>query len=104
LEIEEVIAQGGIPSKNEFVMQVTADVMDMPIKVVKSDQAGALGAAMFAATVAGLYEDITEAQDKMGSGYSRLYTPNLVNAKSYQALYQQYLDIGDMLADTLRAL
>ena len=53
--IKEVIAIGGVPKKAPFVMQVLADVLDMDIKVAKSEQTVALGAAMFAATAAGLF-------------------------------------------------
>jgi L-ribulokinase len=44
--ITEVIALGGIAKKSDLVMQITADVFDMPIKVVRSEQACALGAGM----------------------------------------------------------
>lgn len=104
VEIKEVIAQGGIPGKNQFVMQVTADVLGMPIKVVRSEQAVALGAAMFAAVAAGHYASVHEAQEAMGSGYSKIYTPNPESTKRYQELYQNYLQIGELLAETLRTL
>lgn len=104
LRIDEVIAQGGIPGKNHFVMQTTADVLNMPIKVVQSDQSVALGAAMFAAVAAGKFVDVYEAQDAMGSGYSKVYTPEPESVKRYEKLYEKYMQIGDLLADTLRAL
>ena len=50
--INAVIAQGGIARKSPFVMQVTADILGMPIRVVASDQACALGAGMLAAAAA----------------------------------------------------
>lgn len=104
LEIGEVIAQGGIPKRSDFVMQVTADVMNMPIKVVQSDQTGALGAAMCAAAAADLHQDLIETQSKMGSGYSHEYVPNPDRARFYQELYQKYLDMGERLAPLLRSL
>lgn len=104
LKINEVIALGGIPGKNEFVMQVSADVFGMPIKVVRSAQAVALGAAMFAAVAAGKYADVFAAQDAMGSGFSKVYTPNPESVARYKELYQKYLEIGELLSDTLRAL
>ncbi|HPT82539.1 MAG TPA: ribulokinase [Limnochordia bacterium] len=104
LQIEEVVAMGGIPGKNEFVMQVTTDVLGMPIKVVRSEQAVALGAAMFGAVAAGLYVDIAAAQEAMGSGYSHVYTPDPVSTKRYAELYEKYLKIGELLSDTLRTL
>lgn len=51
--IDNIIAIGGIARKSSFVMRTMADVMGMPIRVLDSDQACALGAAMFAAVAAG---------------------------------------------------
>ncbi|HHT85367.1 MAG TPA: ribulokinase [Firmicutes bacterium] len=104
LVIRDVIAQGGIPGKNEFVMQVTADVLDMPIKVVASEQAGALGAAIIAAVAAGEYATIQEAQEVMASGYSKVYEPQPESAKRYEQLYQHYLKVGELLEGQLRSL
>lgn len=104
VEIKEVIAQGGIPGKNEFVMQVSADVLGMPIKVVRSGQAVALGAAMFGAVAAGHYADVYAAQDAMLSGYSKVYQPDPESSRRYAELYKKYLEIGELLAGTLRSL
>lgn len=104
LVIRDVIAQGGIPGKNEFVMQVTADVLDMPIKVVASEQAGALGAAIIAAVAAGEYATVQEAQEVMASGYSKVYEPQPESAKRYEQLYQHYLKVGELLEGQLRSL
>ncbi|MGI9951702.1 ribulokinase [Moorellaceae bacterium AZ2] len=97
LEIREVIALGGIARKNDFVMQVLADVLDMPIKVAAADQACALGAAMFGAVAAGLYPKVEEAQKKMGRGFSQAYAPDPEKAATYQKLYKDYLNLGKML-------
>ena len=67
LRIDSVNAIGGISKKAPFVMQTLADVLDMPIRVVRSEQTCALGAAMFAAVAAGIYPDISEATKHMGS-------------------------------------
>ena len=104
LTINAVIAQGGIPSKNDFVMQVTADVLGMPIKVVRSAQAVALGAAMFAAVAAGVYSDVSAAQKSMSSGYSKEFQPNPEMVEHYNRLYKEYLSVGSILGDTLRNL
>ena len=87
-----------------LVMQVTADVLSMPIKVAASDQTCALGAAMFGAVVAGCYRTILEAQDAMNCGFSRTYRPDPGNAARYREIYRTYLDLGDKLGDILRGL
>jgi L-ribulokinase len=102
--IEDVVALGGIAQKSPFVMQVTADVLNMPIKVATSEQTCALGAAMFAAVAAGIYDSVEQAQEKIASGFSRTYTPDAANARVYDRLYQKYLALGRSLEQQLREL
>lgn len=92
--IREVIAIGGVAKKSGFVMQTLADVMNMPIKVVSSDQACALGAAMFAAVASGIYATLPEAQQAMNSGFDKEYQPREEVARIYEKLYQRYLTAG----------
>ena len=92
--IEQVIATGGISQKNDFVMQVTADVLNMPVKVAASEQTCALGAGIFAAVAAGIYKTIEEAIEKMATGYSKTYNPDPERAREYQKLYEKYLQLG----------
>lgn len=71
-------------------MQIMADVMNMPIRIVKSEQTCALGAAMFAAVAAGVYRDINEAMEVMGSGFDKEYLPQTGSVDQYEKLYQSY--------------
>lgn len=75
-------------------MQTLSDVLNMPIKVCRTDQACALGAAMFAATAAGIYPTIEEAQAAMNSGYAAEYRPNAKNVVEYQKMYEKYCNLG----------
>lgn len=95
--IEGVIALGGIPKKSSFVMQVLADVMNRPILVTRSEQACALGAAMFAAVAAELYPSVEDAQKAMSSGFEQEYHPVEENAKKYQILYEKYKTLGHII-------
>lgn len=90
IEIRKVLAIGGIAHKSPLVMQICADVLERPIGVVASDQCCALGAAMFAATAAGLHRDIRLAQKAMDSGQSTTYRPKGVNVRVYKQLYASY--------------
>ena len=94
IRIDNVIGIGGIALKSPFVMQTLSDVLNMPIKVCQSDQACALGAAMFAATAAGIYKNVEEAQKAMSSGFANEYTPNKENAKRYREIYRKYVKLG----------
>lgn len=94
IEIDTVIGIGGISQKSPLVMQALADVLGMPIKVAKTEQACAFGAAMFASVVAGVHKNIYEAQKAMGQGFSFEYKPNAENHKIYMELYKQYQKLG----------
>jgi L-ribulokinase len=85
-------------------MQTTADILNMPIKVVASEQACALGAGMFGAVAAGVYVSTGEAQEKMESGFTKTYTPNPEHAAEYNKLYKKYAEIGSLLEEHLRTL
>jgi L-ribulokinase len=94
VRIDQVIGIGGIALKSPFVMQTMSDVLNMPIKVCRTDQACALGAAMFAATAAGVYPQVEDAIAAMNSGFAKEYQPNAANAALYQQLYEKYLKLG----------
>lgn len=68
VRVDGVVALGGVAKKSPFVMQILADVLNMPIDVVTSEQTCALGAAMYAAVVSGIYPTVNDAQIKMGQG------------------------------------
>ncbi|MCF6332214.1 MAG: ribulokinase [Draconibacterium sp.] len=97
VRIDGVIALGGVAKKSPFVMQIVADVLDMPIKVARSEQACALGTAMAAAVVAGVYSSTAEAQRKMGSGIETEYHPIPENVEKYKGLYEQYAKFGKLV-------
>ena len=101
VEINEVIGIGGIALKAPFVMQVMADVLGMPIKVAKSDQACAFGASMFAAVAAGVYNRVEDAQNAMGMGFSSEYQPDMKNHGLYLEMYKQYIAIGKFTEENL---
>ena len=104
VEIEEVVAIGGIPQKSPMVMQILSDVMNMPVKVAKSAQSVALGAAIFAAVAAGYYDTVYDAQKNMSSGFLKTYFPDKKNAGTYEDIYQKYIKLGNSLEDQLRSL
>lgn len=94
VNIKQVIALGGISKKSSYVMQTLANILNVPIKVATSEQACALGSAMFAAVVGGVYTNIAEAQTAMSSGYDAEYLPQTDKVAVYEKLYQRYLDLG----------
>lgn len=94
LHIDSVNGIGGISKKAPFVMQTLADVLNMPIRIVRSQQTCALGAAMFAAVAAGVYRDIMEAMKYMGSDVEVEYKPDTKRVRVYETLYKKYLELA----------
>ncbi|MEI6553962.1 MAG: ribulokinase [Paludibacter sp.] len=92
--INEIIGIGGIALKSPFVMQTLADVLNMPIKVAKAEQACAFGTSMFAAVVAGVYEKVEDAQAAMGMGFAQEFYPVAENVSMYAELYKDYIKLG----------
>ncbi len=94
VRIDGVIALGGIPKRSSFVMQVISDVLGVPIRVARAEQAAALGSAMAAATAAGVHGSIEAAQKAMGSGFDAEYRPDRENAQRYRSMYDRYRELG----------
>lgn len=94
IRINNVIGTGGIAHKSPFVLQTLSDILNMPIKVCNTTQTRALGAAMFAATAAGVYNKVEDAIDAMNSGFAVEYTPNPENVKAYADIYEKYIKVG----------
>lgn len=97
VEVNSVVAIGGISKKSDFVMQVCADVWNCPIDVLDSDQSCALGASIFAAVVGGAHPDVATAQLSMASKVCKTYTPNAEVAATYDGLYQKYKALGQFV-------
>jgi len=92
--IDGIIGVGGVAKKSPLVMQVTADVLGMPIAVPAGDQSVALGAAMFAATVAGLYPNVSAAQKAMAAPVETTYEPEAARTAVYDRIYTAYRAFG----------
>ena len=97
--IKGVIALGGVAKKSPFIMQIVTDVMNVPIRVPRSEQTCALGAAMFAAVVAGLYPALPDAMKAMESGWEREYTPRPEYARAYAGMYERYCSLARFVED-----
>lgn len=95
-----IVACGGLPHRNRWLMQVYADVLNREIVVARSEQVPALGSAMFGAVAAGArrggYESIVDAARNMAHLSDMRYTPNPAHRKAYDTLYHQYLRLHDL--------
>jgi L-ribulokinase len=103
IAVKGLIGLGGVANKSPFIMQLLADIIQIPIRIHKSEQTCALGAAMFAATAAGIYPTIYAAMAAMGSGFSKTYHPNPENKTLYMKRYEKYKMLGNLTAKTLHS-
>jgi len=95
IPIKGIIGMGGVAKKSSYVMQMMSDVLNMPIRIVKSDQAVALGAAMFAATAAGVFPKVEDAVESMGAGFEKTYEPNPEMVNHYRKKYESYRSLAN---------
>jgi L-ribulokinase len=95
--VKGLIGLGGVARKSPYIMQVMADVMNMPIRIHHSEQTCALGAAMFAATAAGIYSNVNDAMKAMGQGFDKEFKPDPKAAEVYAKRYQKYKALGKMV-------
>lgn len=94
VHVNELYACGGLPQKNELLMQIYADVTNREIKIAASKQTPALGAAMFGAVAAGSenggYDNIVDAAKHMARVKENTFKPNSANVAIYDKLYREY--------------
>jgi len=95
VEVDDVVNCGGIAEKNPFVMQVYADVCNRPMKVSRSSQTPALGAAIFGAVAAGAFANVAAAQARMTGVKDTVYHPRPEAASVYEEIYSLYQTVHD---------
>jgi L-ribulokinase len=95
VRISQVVNCGGIAEKNPLVMQIYADVTGRPMKVSRSAQTCALGAAVAAAVVAGAHPDFTSAIGAMTGLKPRVFKPDAAAHAAYRDLYALYSTLHD---------
>jgi len=88
----ELVIAGGLV-RNDLLMQIYADITNLPLSIIGSTQGPALGSAMHAAVAAGAYADIRAAADAMGSVVRDVYLPIEANVEIYQEMYEEYLTL-----------
>ena len=98
--IDEIVACGGLPQRNAFLMQLYADATGREFKVAESTQTPCLGSAMFGAVAAsaheGGYDTIFDAAERMAHLRDETYVPDPAHRAVYDELYEQYRELHDL--------
>ena len=95
VKINEVVNCGGITEKNALLMQIYADVTGREMKISRSAQTCALGSAIAASVVGGVYKSFADAQSAMCGIKQTSFKPIPENHKMYQQLYKLYKQLHD---------
>jgi L-ribulokinase len=97
--VDRIVACGGLPDKNRLLMQLTADITEREVDVAASNQAPAVGAAMYAAVAAGAarggYDSIEDAVAAMSRPHALTYTPQPASVAMYARLHGEYRILHD---------
>ncbi|HEY3780350.1 MAG TPA: ribulokinase [Fimbriimonadaceae bacterium] len=97
-KVEEIVFCGGISEKNPFLLQVYADVCNRTMKVSRSGQTCALGAAIFGSVTGGAHQTVKEAVSAMTGVKDLVFTPNLAAVPVYAKLFSLYKRLHDSFA------
>jgi L-ribulokinase len=95
VKVDNLVHAGGIAEKNPFVNQVYADVLRRQIRISRSSQSSALGAALFGAVAGGAFADVDTAQKTMTGYRDQTFDPSSDAADVYDELYALYRVLHD---------
>lgn len=95
IQIDQIVASGGIAEKDSMMMQIYADVIHRPITVSDARYSASCGSAMYAAVAAGLYPDIAQAADRLSPKTGKTYVPIQNNVLIYDQIYAEYKILHD---------
>ena len=88
VNVRDVVNCGGISEKNSLVLQIYADVCNRPMKLSRSAETCALGAAIFGAVAGGAYRTTQAAQRRMTDLKATVFKPDRHEARIYAQLYE----------------
>ena len=95
IEIQELYAAGGIPAKNDLIMQIYADVLNLPVKVAVCPPSSALGSAVFASVASGYFDSIELAAARLSGAETICYHPNQERVAQHEKIFEIYKELHD---------
>ena len=97
--VEQMVACGGLAVRSPLLMQIYADVLELPLAIAASEQTCALGAAIFGAVAAGAFDDVAAAQQRLCRTREQIYRPMPAQAAIYRELLTLYRQLHDGFGD-----
>lgn len=93
LKAKMLHATGG-GAKSEVWMQMKADILNLPIAALETEDAGTVGCAMLTGLAAGIYESLAQAAAVMVR-VRRIYQPRDDSHALYEKIYARYRRVYD---------
>ena len=107
VEINRLVATGGLPHHNRAIVEVYADVLGLDIEIHPSTQGPAIGAAVLGMFAAGPeasgFQTVIEAATAMASaslGKQDIVHPRLDRTALYHSLYKNYRRLASLTANS----
>jgi len=100
MDISEITINGG-GARNEAWCQIIADILNVTVKKVNSNDGPAYGAGILAAVGYGLFNTVEEACNEFIRETSRIH-PKEENIRIYDKKYKKYKDLYPLLKDWFR--
>lgn len=95
ITVGEIVKYGTIPLLDPLMMQILANVCNLPVKALKTSHAGALGGAIFGSIAGKVYPDPETAIRKLSSGIGKTYYPDPEAVIVYSDMYDLYRILHD---------
>ena len=93
---------GGV-TRSPLWLQITADVVGVPLRLTKCTDAPSLGCAVLAASAIRLYPSVTAAAESMVA-VDRTIEPNMEAHRAYEPFYRAYVDTYQATRGVVAAL
>jgi len=93
VEIKALRATGG-GARSRVWMQMKADMLNVPITALNSEEAGAAGSAMLVGVACGVFNDLAEAAEVLVAT-AETYQPRPEVHAAYEPYYQKYAKLYD---------
>jgi xylulokinase len=100
ISVQEIRATGG-GARSRLWLQIKADVCNLPVVPLKYEDAALLGDAMLASVAVGAYSSLLESSQAMVS-LGETIPPNPDISGVYQAAFQRYVQLNDVMAPVFR--
>jgi len=101
IDLHELVAVDGLAHKSPLLMQLYADICQLPVTVRQSQEIPARGAALFGAVADGKerggFASIAEAVAVLAPTVIRRYEPNVRHATQYEEMYAIYRSLYEYL-------